>query len=112
MAGNNQVAFTKPFFGATNVYLHAYGLLPGQTNSTGNPPPYQSSAAIHGNPFTPQNSSPLAYHFQQQTNAFTVNWQGQEPGGNSRIGDDPFAHTMAATINAITYAILAPGYYQ
>jgi len=112
VAGNNQVAFTKPFFGATNVYQHAYGLLPGQIDSTGNPPPYQSSGVIHGNPFTPENSSPLAYHFQQQTNAFTVNWQGQQPGSDSQIGDYPSAHTMAATINAITFAMLAPGYYQ
>ena len=112
VAGNNQVSSTKPFFGSANVYYNAYGLLPGQTDSIGNPPPYQSSSAIHNNPFTPDNSSLLAYHFQQTTNRFDVNWQGQEPGSDSKIGDYPSAHTMLATINAITFAILAPGYYQ
>ncbi len=82
VAGNNQVSSTKPFFGLANVYYKSYGLLPGQTDSTGNPPPYQSSGAIHSNPFTPENSSLLAYHFQQTTNRFDVNWQGQEPGSD------------------------------
>ena len=36
----------KPYFGADNVYGHAYGLLPGQIDTVGNPPPYQVSAAI------------------------------------------------------------------
>jgi subtilase-type serine protease len=34
-----QVIAMKPFFGRADVYGHAYGLLPGQVDSTGNPPP-------------------------------------------------------------------------
>ncbi len=112
IVNGNQVSNTKPYFGGVNVYAGAYGLLPGQTDSIGNPPPYQSSAAIHNNPFTAANSSVLAYQYQQLTNQYNVNWQGQQPGGDSKIGDYPSAHTMVAIINAMTYAILAPGYYQ
>ena len=108
---NSQVIAMKPFFGSANVYGHAYGLLPGQIDSTGNPPPYQVSAAIHDNPFTAANSSPLAAANQQTNNGYGVNWQGQN-GSDSKIGDFPSAHTMLSTFNAITFAVLAPGYYQ
>ena len=106
-----QVIAMKPFFGSADVYGHAYGLLPGQVNSTGNPPPYQVSAAIHDNPFTAANSSPLAAANQQTNNGYGVNWQGQN-GSDSKIGDFPSAHTLLSTVNAITFAVLASGYYQ
>jgi hypothetical protein len=109
IVNNNQVDAMKTYFGSVNIYQNAYGLLPGQIDSEGNPPPYQVSAAIHSNPFTAANSSPLAYQNQQTNGSYTVNWQDQ---GDSKTGDFPSAHTMGATINAITYAILAPGYYQ
>ena len=67
--GNTQLNAMKPFFGSINVYQHAYGLLPGQIDSVGNPPPYQVSAAIHDNPFTTANSSPLAAQNQQTQGA-------------------------------------------
>ncbi len=105
---NNQINAMKPIFGTANVYGKAYALLPGQTDSLGNPPPYQVSSAILDNPFTPANSSLLAYHNQQTHGVYGVNWAL----GNSQIGNFPSAHTMASTIDALTYAILAPGYYQ
>lgn len=108
---NAQVVAMKPFFGKADVYGHAYHLLPGQVDSTGNPPPYQVSAAIHDNPFTAANSSPLAAANQQTNNGYGVNWQGQG-GSDSKIGDFPSAHTMLSTFNAMTFAVLAPGYYQ
>jgi autotransporter-associated beta strand protein len=104
---NSQIDAMKPYFGAVNSYGIAYGLLPGQTDSLGNPPPYQVSSAILNNPFTPANSSLLAYQ-NQQTPGANINWAL----GDSQIGDFPSAHTWLGTIDAITYAILAPGYYQ
>ena len=80
---HSQVVAMKPLFGSADVYGHAYGLLPGQVDSIGNPPPYQVSAAIHDNPFTAANSSPLAAANQQTNNGFGVNWQGQN-GGDSQ----------------------------
>ncbi len=104
-----QLNLMKISFGAVNVYGNYYGLLPGQIDSVGNPPPYQVSAAIHNNPFTAANASPLAYQNQQTQGAFGINWQDQT---DSQIGDFPSAHTIWGTANALTFAVLAPGYYQ
>ena len=110
---NAQLNNIKADFGISpNVYGHAYTLLPGQIDSLGNPPPYQVSAAIHNNPFTAANSSAFAAQNQQTPGTLNVNWQGQTPGSNSQIADFPSAHTMLATFDAITAAVLAPGYYQ
>jgi autotransporter-associated beta strand protein len=106
--GNSQINAMKPTFGDANVYGHAYTYVSGQTDTLGNPPPYQVSSAILDNPFTPANSSLLAYQNQQTPGLYGVNWAL----GNSQIGNFPSAHTMASTIDALTYAILAPGYYQ
>ena len=105
---NSQINAMKLAFGTANVYGNAYTLLPGQTVSFGNPPPYQVSSAILDNPFTPANSSLLAYQNQQTPGLYGVNWAL----GSSQGGSFPSAHTMASTIDALTYAILAPGYYQ
>jgi len=105
---NTQFVAMKPYFGTVNVYGDAYTLLSGQTDPVGNPPPYQVSSAILSHPFTPANSSLLAYQNQQTAGLYNVNWLL----GDSNIGDFPSAHTMAATFNAIPYAIFAPGYYQ
>ncbi|MGD0187181.1 MAG: autotransporter domain-containing protein [Roseiarcus sp.] len=105
---NSQINAMKPTFGDANVYGHAYTFLPGQSDTLGNPPPYQVSSAILDDPFTPANSSLLAYQNQQTPGLYGVNWAL----GNSQIGNFPSAHTMASTIDALTYAILAPGYYQ
>jgi hypothetical protein len=48
---NAQFVAIKPFFGSVDIYTRAYGLLPGQTDSLGNPPPYQVSSAILNHPF-------------------------------------------------------------
>jgi len=105
---NSQINAMKPTFGDANVYGHAYTYVSGQTDTLGNPPPYQVSSAILDDPFTPANSSLLAYQNQQTPGLYGVNWAL----GNSQIGNFPSAHTMASTIDALTYAILAPGYYQ
>lgn len=109
IGGSAQLNLLKISFGGANIYGNAYGLLPGQIDSVGNPPPYQVSAPIYNNPFTPANSSLLAYQNQQTPGQFNINWQIH---GNSQIGDFPSAHTIGGTVNAITFAILAPGYYQ
>jgi autotransporter-associated beta strand protein len=88
------------------VYYLTYGVLPGQGPASGNPPPYQVSSLIYNNPFTAANSSLLAAE-DQQTNLNNLNWQNP-----FQSGDFPSAHTVAGTANAITFAILAPGYYQ
>ena len=108
IVSNNQIVAMKPYFGAQDTYGSAYGYLPGQSDSYGNPPPYQVSAAILNNPFTPANSSELAWKNQQTPGAYNINWAL----GDSKIGDFPSAHTMLATSTAIPFAILAPGYYQ
>jgi subtilase-type serine protease len=108
VVGGNQIVAMKGYFGAVDVYGNAYTLLPGQTDTVGNPPPYQVSSAIFSHPFTPANSSQLAYENQQLPSPYGTNWVL----GNSQIGDFPSAHTMASTIDALTYAILAPGYFQ
>jgi len=105
---NSQINAMKPTFGEANVYGNFYTFVQGQSDTLGNPPPYQVSSAILDNPFTPANSSLLAYQNQQTPGLYGVNWAL----GNSQIGNFPSAHTMASTIDALTYAILAPGYYQ
>ncbi len=109
IGGSAQLNLMKTAFGAVNIYKNAYGLLPGQIDSVGNPPPYQVSATIFNNPFTPANSSLLAYQNQQTPGSFGINWQ---INGDLQTGDFPSAHTIGGTVNAITFAILAPGYYQ
>lgn len=106
---NTQLNALKADFGAVNVYQRAYGLLPGQIDSLGNPSPYQVSAAIYNNPFTAANSSPLAAQNQQTQGAFGINWLIQ---GDSMTADFPSGHTLISTLTSLTYAVLAPGYYQ
>jgi outer membrane autotransporter protein len=105
---NEQIVPMKYGFGAVNVYGNYYGFLPGQTDSAGNPPPYQVSAEILSHPFTVANSSLLAWQNQQTPGSYNVNWVL----GDSGVGDFPSAHTILASSNAIPFAILAPGYYQ
>ncbi len=111
ISNNIQIDAMKPYFGGPpghDTYGSYYGYVSGQSDSVGNPPPYQVSQWIFDHPFTPANSSYLAWQIQQTQGAYGANWQL----GDSKIGDFPSAHTMASTINAIPYAILAPGYYQ
>ncbi len=84
IAGNSQVDAMKPYFGMAKIYDKAYGLLPGQVDSTNNPPPYQSSSLIQSNPFTATNSSAFAAANQQTSGAYGVNWAG-ENGSDSML---------------------------
>src|SRR5271166_3256415 len=102
---NTQITNMKPDFGMIDVYGNAYKLLSGQIDSLGNPPPYQVSSLILNNPFTAANSSPLAATIQQNLNpaVYDVGWADV---GDSMTGDFPSAHTLASTIDALTYAVL------
>ena len=73
----------------------------------GDPRPFQTSSAIANNPFTPANSSLLAYQIQQTNDGYQQNWQSyvQSPSF-------PSGHSSIGNVNAIEFAILAPGYYQ
>ena len=60
----------KPYFGGPpgyDTYGSYYGYVSGQSDSVGNPPPYQMSQWIFDHPFTPANSSYLAWQNQQTT---------------------------------------------
>jgi subtilase-type serine protease len=110
---NTQVNAVKGFIGATyNIYGNQYtysGPYSSPTDSNGDPAPFQMSAAIGSNPFTVANSSALAYQIQQND---PTNIYGQSWAANTQTSDFPSAHTMLGNGDAISYAILAPGYYQ
>lgn len=97
----------KTLFGQINVYGETYNI-PLSVDPNGDPAPFQVSAAIGDNPFTPDNSSLLASQIQQTNyNNYGENWQS-----NLSSSAFPSGHALPANINAISYAILAPGYYQ
>ena len=77
------------------------------TDPFGDPRPFQTSSAIANNPFTPANSSLIAYQIQQTNNGDQQNWQSyvQSPSF-------PSGHSAIGNVNAIVFAILAPGYFQ
>jgi subtilase-type serine protease len=92
----------KYYFGQYDVYGNAYGY----PTPWGDARPFLVSGTVSGDPFTPLNSSLIA-SLIQQTTAYGQGWpnyiQSQAfPSGHSAIG----------SINAITMAILAPGYFQ
>ncbi|MGO9005201.1 MAG: autotransporter domain-containing protein [Beijerinckiaceae bacterium] len=96
----------KSYFGQIDIYGIAYRNTTADPN--GDPRPFQTSSVIANNPFTPANSSPIAYQIQQTNiGGYGQNWQSYTsspsfPSGHSEIGN----------VNAIVFAILAPGYYQ
>ena len=99
----------KSYFGQINVYGDVYGkssIGPYGVDPLGDSRPFQTSSAIASNPFTPANSSLIAYQIQQ-TNNDQQSWQSyiQSPSF-------PSGHSATGNINAIVFAILAPGYYQ
>ena len=97
----------KSYFGLSDVYGIAYGNTTADT--LGDPRPFQTSSAIANNPFTPANSSLIAYEIQQ-TDYITTdpqNWQSYVTSPSF-----PSGHSSIGTVNAIVFAILAPGYYQ
>ena len=101
----------KPFFGKANVYGHAYGCCPDRSTRPATRRPIRCRPRFMTIP-SPQPTRHLSPPQNQQThNGYGVNWQGQD-GSDTKIGDFPSAHTMLATFNAITFAVLAPGYYQ
>ena len=95
----------KTYFGQIDVYGVAYNATTADPN--GDPRPFQTSSAIASNPFTPANSSLLAYQIQQTNDGYQQNWQSyvQSPSF-------PSGHSAIGNANAIVFAILAPGYYQ
>ena len=95
----------KSYFGQIDVYGVAYDAP--TADPKGDPRPFQTSSAIAGNPFTPANSSLLAYQIQQTNDGYQQNWQSyvQSPSF-------PSGHSAIGNANAIVFAILAPGYYQ
>ena len=105
----------KTYFGQINIYGIAYGntpIGPYGTDSLGDPRPFQTSSAIANNPFTPANSSLIAYQIQQtsgnqQTSGDPQNWQIYQQSPSF-----PSGHSTIGNVNAIAFAILAPGYYQ
>src|SRR5664279_2581947 len=61
----------KSYFGQANVYGDAYGkssIGPYGVDPLGDSRPFQTSSAIANNPFTPANSSLIAYQIQQTNN--------------------------------------------
>jgi outer membrane autotransporter protein len=100
----------KSYFGQINVYGDAYGnssIGPYGVDPLGDSRPFQTSSAIANNPFTSANSSLIAYQIQQTNDGYQQNWQSylQSPSF-------PSGHSATGNINAIVFAILAPGYYQ
>jgi outer membrane autotransporter protein len=97
----------KNYFGHIDVYGVAYGDTTADPN--GDPRPFQTSSAIANNPFTPANSSLIAYAIQQTAYISTdpQNWQSYVTSPSF-----PSGHSAIGTVNAIVFAILAPGYYQ
>ncbi len=104
---NVQLVPVKTYMGEpADIYGHAYGNTTSDPN--GDPAPYEVSTAIASHPFTPANSSLLAYQIQQTTlTGYGEDWQS-----NMQVSDFPSAHSMLGNMNAIPFAILAPGYYQ
>lgn len=99
----------KTFFGDINNYGIAYGI-PLSVDPNGDPAPFQVSTAIANNPFTAANSSALAANIQQ-LNTLSYNY-GENWQSNLSSSAFPSGHALPANIDAITYAIMAPGYYQ
>jgi outer membrane autotransporter protein len=95
----------KNYFGQIDVYGVAYNAATADPN--GDPRPFQTSNAIANNPFTPANSSLIAYQIQQTNDGYQQNWQSyvQSPSF-------PSGHSAIGNVNAIEFAILAPGYFQ
>ncbi len=95
----------KNYFGQIDVYGVAYNATTADPN--GDPRPFQTSSAIANNPFTAANSSLIAYQIQQTNDGYQQNWQSyvQSPSF-------PSGHSAIGNVNAIEFAILAPGYFQ
>jgi outer membrane autotransporter protein len=107
MASGAVTGDLKSYFGQFDIYGIAYGNTTADPN--GDPRPFQTSSAIANNPFTPANSSLIAYEIQQTAYISTdpQNWQSYVTSPSF-----PSGHSAIGTVNAIVFAILAPGYYQ
>jgi autotransporter-associated beta strand protein len=107
MLANTPIVPVKTFFGQPyDIYGNAYGDTTSDPN--GNPAPFAVSSVIASHPFTPENSSLLAYQVQQ-TN---IGGYGQSWQSSTAVADFPSAHAIVSGLYSLTYAILAPGYYQ
>ena len=107
MASGAVTGDLKSYFGQFDSYGIAYGNTTADPN--GDPRPFQTSSAIANNPFTPANSSLIAYEIQQTGYIPTdpQNWQSYVTSPSF-----PSGHSAIGAVNAIVFAILAPGYYQ
>jgi autotransporter-associated beta strand protein len=104
MLANVPYVAVKTFFGQPyDIYGNAYGNT--TSDPAGDPAPYMVSSVIASHPYTPENSSLLAYQVQQ-TAAYGQNWN------SGPVADFPSTHTIVSGLYSLTYAILAPGYYQ
>ena len=101
----------KTYFGQIDVYGIAYGnttVGPYGADPNGDPRPFQTLSAIANNPFTPANSSLIAYQIQQTNiGGYGQSWQSYEQSPSF-----PADIRRSATCHAIVFGILAPGYYQ
>ncbi len=102
-----QMEALKTTIGQIDIYGRAYRI-PLSVDPNGDPAPFQVSSAIGSHPFTIANSSLLAYQVQQTS----IGGWGQSWQSNMQSSAFPSGHAWPANIDAITYAILAPGYYQ
>ena len=94
----------RDYYGEQNVYGIAYGILPPYNN--GDPRPFQVSPEINGHPWTTADASSIAVGIQQGANS-GESWQSLATSPAF-----PSAHSSTGNTVALTYAILAPEYYQ
>lgn len=107
LLANMPIVPVKTFFGQPyDIYGNAYGNTTSDPN--GNPAPFAVSSVIAAHPFTPENSSLLAYQVQQTS----IGGYGQSWASSVAVADFPSAHTIVSGLYSLTYAVLAPGYYQ
>ncbi len=105
MATGGTTGDLKTYFGQINIYGIAYS---NTDDPNGDPRPFQTSTAIANNPFTPANSSLIAYQIQQTNiGGYGQNWQSYTSSPSF-----PSGHSAIGNVNAISFAILAPGYFQ
>ena len=100
----------KDYFGGIDPYGIAYSAPTADIN--GDPRPFQTSSAIAANPFTPANSSAIAYEIQQTGGNAETSGDPQDWLNYVSSPSFPSGHSAIGNANAIMFAILAPGYYQ
>ena len=108
--GNVGLGLKDSFGQPGNVYGNAYNNFSADPN--GDPRPFQVSALISNNPFTPANSSVIAYQIQQTPFALGSGFANESWQSYTLSPAFPSGHSAYGNTTALFYAILAPGYYQ